>query len=150
MKNHLTRLFALAVACFFSPGEALHAQGGPGGPNSGMNPAMLKMFGDVKAFSAKAEMRVSQADKKEMMSGTIDFAMLENKTRMEMDLTQMKSAQIRPDFVAQLKQMGMDINIARLDKNIFCFSRNVQQRKRRIGRLVTANHGGQAAITQPL
>ena len=76
-----------------------------------MNPAMLKIFGDVKGFSAIAEMRVLQTGQKEMMSGTINFAMLDGKTRMEMDLTQMKSAQMPPEVTAQLKQMGIDINI---------------------------------------
>ncbi len=111
MKNYVVRGLVLAIATLLHSGPAAQAQGGPGGPNSGMNPTMLKMFGDVKSFSAKAEMRVLQAGQKEMMSGTVNFAMLENKTRMEMDLTQMKSAQIPPEVVAQLKQMGMDINI---------------------------------------
>ena len=119
MKNSRPLLVALAAALFLSTTGPAPAQGGPGGPNSGMNPAMLKMFGDVKGFSAKTEMRVLQGQK-EVMSGTINFAMLDGKTRMEMDLTQMKSAQMPPEFTAQIKQMGMDVNIVLSlpDKNL--------------------------------
>ncbi len=111
MKNSHPLLVALAAGLFLSLAEPVGAQGGPGGPNAGVSPTMLKMFGDIKAFSAKAEMRVLQAGKKEMMSGTISFALLDGKTRMEMDLTQLKSGQIPPEVSRQLKQMGMDVTI---------------------------------------
>ncbi len=119
MKNSRPLLVALAAGLFLSTTGSVHAQAGVG-PNSGMNPAMLKMFGDVKGFSAKAEMRVMQTGQKEVMSGPINFAMLDGKTRMEMDLTQMKSAQMPPEFTAQIKQMGMDVNIVLSlpDKNL--------------------------------
>ncbi len=112
MKNSLPRFVALAAAAGFlgTAGSAV-AQGNPAGPSAGMGRALIKIFGDVKAFSAKADMKVTQAGPKEMLSGTVGFALLDGKTRMEMDLTQMKSAQMPPEVTAQLKQMGMDINI---------------------------------------
>ena len=108
MKKSPLLLIALGAGMIFGATGLAHAQGGP---NSGMNPAMLKMFGDVKGFSAKADLRVLQTGQKEIMSGTVGFDFLDGQTRMEMDLTKMKSAQIPPEVIAQLKQMGMDINI---------------------------------------
>ena len=115
MKNSQPRFVAFAIACVAGflglAGSSARAQGNPAGPSAGMSRALIKIFGDVKAFSAKAEMKVTQAGPKEMLSGTVNFALLDGKTRMEMDLTQMKSAQMPPEVTAQLKQMGMDINI---------------------------------------
>jgi hypothetical protein len=74
----------------------------------GWNAAMTRAFGDVKAFSAKAEMRVLGEADKEMVSMNMDFALLDGNVRMEMDLAQMKSAMMPPGAAASLKQMGMD------------------------------------------
>jgi hypothetical protein len=76
------------------------------GPGPGFDAMFTKFFGDVKAFSAKAEIAVK--GKGLDMSMPVDFAMLDDKVRMDMDLSQMKSASFPPDMAAQLKQMGMD------------------------------------------
>jgi hypothetical protein len=74
----------------------------------GWNTAMTRLFGDVKAFSARAEMRVLDQADKETMRMDMGFALLDGKVRMEIDMGQMKSALLPPDAGASLKQMGMD------------------------------------------
>lgn len=81
---------------------------GMSGPPPGANAKMAKFFGDIKAFSAKAETRVLDKSAKETVSMTMAFAMLDGKTRTELDLTQMKSAQMPPGGGDMMKQMGMD------------------------------------------
>lgn len=80
----------------------------PGAGPTGWNAAMTKLFGDVKAFTAKADMRVLDQADKETVSMVMGFALLEGKARMEIDMAQMKSALIPQGAAAQMKQMGMD------------------------------------------
>ena len=105
MKN-LKTTFAAAVMILMTavPASAQTEMGGP----PGWNAAMTKLFGDVKAFSARADMRALDKSGKESLSMTMGFALLDQKVRLEIDMSQMKSAQMPPGAVAQLKQMRMD------------------------------------------
>ena len=80
----------------------------PGGGPPGWNAAMTKLFGDVKAFSAKAEMRALDKAGQPAIQVPMNFALLDNKVRMDIDMTQLKGPQAPPDQVALLKQMAMD------------------------------------------
>lgn len=80
--------------------------GGPG-PGPGMSAAMTKLFGDVKAFSAKADVRVLDSAQKEIVSMPMDFTYLDSKMRVELDMTQMKNSNMPPGAADQLKAMGM-------------------------------------------
>src|SRR6266498_3992376 len=84
-----------------------HAQMPAGGP-PGWNAAMTKLFGDIKAFSAKAEMRALDKSGQPAIQVPMHFALLDNKVRMDIDMTQLKGPQAPPDQVALLKQMAMD------------------------------------------
>lgn len=55
---------------------------------------------------------------KETMNLKMKFALLDNKIRLDVDLAQLKSAEINPQMVASLKQVGMDklVSIVRLDR----------------------------------
>jgi hypothetical protein len=90
----------------------------PGGPPAGMSAALTKLFGDVKAFTAKAEVQVLDDAQKEKVSLPMDFALLDNKVRVEMDLTQMKNKDMPPGAADSLKQMGMAqiVSVIRPDK----------------------------------
>ena len=79
---------------------------GPGGP-AGMSAAITKLFGDVKAFTAKAEVQVLDNSQQEIVSMPMNFALLDKSIRVEMDLTQMKNKQMPPGVADSLKQMGM-------------------------------------------
>jgi len=66
------------------------------------------LFGDVKAFSAKGEMRALDKSGQPAIQVPMNFALLDNKIRMDIDMTQSKGPQASPDQVALLKQMAMD------------------------------------------
>ncbi|HEY1173867.1 MAG TPA: DUF4412 domain-containing protein [Verrucomicrobiae bacterium] len=108
----LRPLLALTSALILSVATSAHAQfaggrGGGAGAMPGSNPALAKVFGKNTAFSAKADLKVSDAAGKETMSGEIKYAFLEGSTYWGMDMSQMKSAQIPPQAAASMKQMGM-------------------------------------------
>src|SRR6266487_2079435 len=97
------------VAAILASGAAgiTHAQMPAGGP-PGWNAAMTKLFGDIKAFSAKAEMRALDKSGQPAIQVPMNFALLDNKVRMDIDMTQVKGPKAPPDQVALLKQMAMD------------------------------------------
>jgi hypothetical protein len=104
----LKKLWPALAALFASAGAAVgHAQL-PGGGPPGWNAAMTKLFGDVKAFSAKAEMRSLDKSGQTVLQVPMSFALLDNKVRMDIDMSQLKGPQAPPDQVALLKQMAMD------------------------------------------
>lgn len=106
----LRPLLALTSALILSVATSAHAQFGGsrgGGSMPGGNPALAKVFGKNTAFSAKADLKMTDATGKETMSGEIKYAFLEGSTYWGMDMSQMKSAQIPPQAAASMKQMGM-------------------------------------------
>jgi hypothetical protein len=88
----------------------------PGGA-AGLNASMIKLFGDITAFSARADVRLMDAKQTETMRLPMDFSMLDGKVRAEVNLSEVKSSQMPAATLAQLKQMGMDrmITIVRPD-----------------------------------
>ncbi len=98
---------------------ALAQMPGAGGP-AGMSAAVSKLFGDIKAFTAKAEVQVLDSAQKEVVSMPMDFALLDKSIRVEMDMTKMKNAQMPPGVADSLKQMGMArvISIISPTKNV--------------------------------
>jgi hypothetical protein len=108
MKIRITAL-ATTLACLSL--FTAHAQmggggggmGGPRGPQFGGS--MAKLFGDNSAFSATLEVQVQAKDQPMTMPGKIAFA--DGKTRFEMNMTETKGGQMRPQDAAQMKAMGM-------------------------------------------
>ena len=80
----------------------------PGGGQPGVNAAMLKLFGDIPGFTAKADVRLQDKATKDLTTMTMGFAMLDNKVRLELDMTQVKSRQITKESLATLKNAGLD------------------------------------------
>lgn len=103
--RHLVKSLALAALTFTLTSSA-SAQPGAGGPTPNFDAVFTKFFGEVKAFSATAEMTMKGNG--ETMSVPMDFALLDEKVRMEIDLGKVKSERMPADMGAQLKQMGMD------------------------------------------
>lgn len=83
-----------------------------------MNAVLTKFFGSNTAFTARSEVRILDKDRKESMSLSMKVAMLDGKMRSEVDMTQLKSAELPPDAISNLKQIGMDrvVSILRPDK----------------------------------
>jgi len=80
--------------------------GGPGGP-TGMGAAITKLFGENRAFTAKAEVQLLDGSQKEIAVMPMDFSLLDKSLRVEMDLSQVKNREMPPGAVESLKQMGM-------------------------------------------
>lgn len=95
----------LALSLF---GMVASAAAQRGAPATGINAAMLKMFGDIKAFTATAEARLLDNDQKEISTMPMTMALRDNKLRSEMDLSQVKGGSIPPEAAAMMKQAGMD------------------------------------------
>ena len=72
-----------------------------------MNAAMLKLFGDITAFSSKADVRLQEKGQ-EPMTMTINFAMLEGNVRVDLDMSNVKSAQLSAEILASYKSAGME------------------------------------------
>lgn len=80
----------------------------PGGAGpAGMSAALTKLFGSITAFSAKGEMRVTDTAQNEVADWPMDFALLDKKIRVAIDLTQTRNPNMNPRMAATLKQMGM-------------------------------------------
>lgn len=110
MKSQITFLTTILLVFGASQLDAQLNGGGMGGTPSGpgFSGEMLKLLGEHKAFSADLEFQVREGGKGKPMTLPGRIAMLDGKTRFEMDLTLAKGEQIPPGSAAQLKQMGMD------------------------------------------
>lgn len=70
---------------------------------------MVKLFGNNTAFASKAEMHVlDNKTKKETDTMPMNFALLDGRWRMDIDVNQIKSSEMPQDLLPSLKQMGMD------------------------------------------
>jgi hypothetical protein len=103
-KNGWAILGLVSLFCSTDPARAQMAMGSP----PGWNAAMTRLFGDIHAFTAKAELRVLDKTGKESIRVPINFALLDRRVRMDIEMTQMKGPQAPPEQIASLKQLAMD------------------------------------------
>lgn len=110
-------VLALACACVIALPRAVSAQV-PGDTTSVLNSAIVKMFGNITGFTANAEIHVMDKSNKETDYVPLGFAMLDGKTRMEINVAALKGAELPPDLLSKLKALGMDtmIVVSRPDK----------------------------------
>ena len=91
---------------------------GAGSP-SGVNASLAKLFSDFPGFTAKAELQVLDKARKEWLRTPMNFAVLGNQLRADLDLTKAKNEEVAAS-AATLKQMGMAevVSIVRPDKKL--------------------------------
>jgi len=80
---------------------------------------LFRLLAGHPGFTApKSEIRMYDKDQKETISVAMNFAYLENKIRMEIDLAQMKNKDLPDSLAGQLKLLGMDqvVTLIRPDK----------------------------------
>lgn len=114
MKNHFS---ILALAIIYLGLLPAYSQFGP--PRApGLSGSMAKLFGDNPNFSATLEIQNKGGSPDQIMTMPAKIFFSDGESRLEMDMTQMKSAQMRPEATAQIKSMGMDkmVMIARPDR----------------------------------
>lgn len=87
------------------------------GSPAGINAALTKLFGAHTNFSARADMRVFGKDRKEKSFTPMNFAMLDEKVRIEINLAEMRSDTLPTNAAAAMKQIGLDraITVSRPD-----------------------------------
>jgi hypothetical protein len=103
MKKHFCLILAALAACTL---PTLAQMGAPSTP--GLNAALTKLFGSTTAFSARCEVSVLDKNQKEKMGMPMDYALLDGKLRVEVDMTAIKGAGVNADQAAMMKQMGMN------------------------------------------
>jgi hypothetical protein len=108
----MKKLFVLTAAIIgFGLAPAFAQLGMGGGQTPQFNSALNKLFGDNKSFSALMEMQTSSGDGNSIsMPGSYSFD--NGKTRLEMNLADVKGSMITPDIVQRAKTMGMDKTVA--------------------------------------
>ena len=114
-----TRLRATLLLVVLS-GHAALAQVPTAGGGTGVNAAFVKLFGSVGAFTAKAETLVLDQSQHQLVRMPMEFASLDGKVRLDIDLTKVQSADFTASTLATIKQAGMDrmVSIFRPDKKL--------------------------------
>lgn len=78
---------------------------GPG--STGVSASLIRLFGTNNAFTAQAEVQVLGKDNKERIGTPMNFTLLGNLIRVEVDMTRMRNRE-QPDAIAQVKPLGLD------------------------------------------
>ncbi len=121
MKKQTHLLVAAALLLTLVSVQAQPGRGGPpggGSPASALSGSLLKLFGNNTAYSATLEFEMKLPSQPEPMTMSSKTAVDGNRSRLEMDMTQMKG--LPPQAIDQLKAMGMDrsVLITRPDKKL--------------------------------
>jgi len=114
MNLRLPGLLTLLLLAHNAAAAQLPTAGSP----TGINTAFVQLFGDVSAFSARLDTLVLDKSEKESLRMPMDFAALDKKIRMDINLEQSTSRDLPASTIASLKQSGMDrmVSIFRPDK----------------------------------
>jgi len=117
MNSIKAKLRGALALIFLAPGAAF-AQVPAAGSPTGINAAFVKLFGDVSAFSARVDTQVLDGSQQEWMRMPMDFAALDHKVRLDINLEQTTSKDLPAGTIAGLKQAGMEriISIFRPDR----------------------------------
>ena len=106
MNKIMFRTLVLMVGISLS-GLFASAQGA-GGASGGKNSAMIKLFGDLPAFSGNATVQVLTSNRVETMRMPSVFTALNGSLRIDVDEGLIKSPQVPPSDIAKLKASGLD------------------------------------------
>ena len=87
---------------------AANAQMPTAGSPTGLNAAFVKLFGPVSGFSARVETVVLDKSDKESVRMPMNFAALDNKIRMDINLEQTTSRDLSASTISGLKNAGME------------------------------------------
>jgi hypothetical protein len=105
LSGRVSLLCAILAMLFLGRAE-LPAQV-PGGDTTVLY-TMVKLYTNHPAFSARAEMRVLDKNKKVTDLMPMNFALLDGRWRMDIDVSQIHSAEMPAQLLPSLKLMGMD------------------------------------------
>ena len=85
-----------------------------------MNAAMIRLFGDIKGFSAQAELQVLDSSQVEIITMPMKFALLDQKFRIETDAARVKNKNMPTGMTNALKRWGLArvVSLIRPDKGL--------------------------------
>lgn len=108
--KHRRLLNALLVAASVAAGVWCAPVSGqvPNASPPGVNATLAKLFANFSGFTAKVNIRVLDKDQNETTATPMDFAFLDKKVRMDVDLSKLRSKQLTPEMALQIKQSGME------------------------------------------
>jgi len=106
-----------AIAALLATGLNAFAQL-PAGSVGGVSATLAKLFGSHTGFTAQADVQVLDRAGTEALRMPMNFAHLDGKIRVEIDITQIKSREFTAKVVSQMKQVGAGkiISVIRPDK----------------------------------
>jgi len=87
-------------------------------PGAGMNAAMVKLFGDNMAFTARCDVQVMNSNRQVWLQMPTALAAADTKMRIDVDLGLLRSAAVPQTMAAYYKRIGMDkvTSVTRPDK----------------------------------
>ena len=88
--------------------------------SAGLGAGLVKLFGETKAFSARANVHVFTTNRQEVLRGPMNFALLDGRMRMEFDLAAMQGPSVPAGQIKLMSQAGLNqiASIVRLDKRV--------------------------------
>jgi len=88
------------------------------GLSPGLNAALVRLFGDHKAFTARLRVRMTDGQGQETLDAPMKFALLDGKMRGELDITKLKSKDLPALAATAAKSVGMEkvVTLVRPDK----------------------------------
>lgn len=96
---------------------SLHAQV-TAGVSAGLNAALVRLFGEHKAFRAQLQIRMVDAQGSETLNAPMKFALLNGKMRGDLDVTKLKSKDLPALAASAAKSVGMEqvVTLVRPDR----------------------------------
>lgn len=119
MKTRRSKTHGLVgvLAAMLASGTAL-AQVPGGSAGTGVSVAFMKLFAAHPAWTARVEVQVLDAAGKESVRMPVEWAVLDGKVRLELDMEKLVSPDTPASKIAELKEAGMSrvVSIFRPDK----------------------------------
>ena len=106
------------LALVLLAGLVAHGQAPGPGAAGGMSGVMLKLLGNIDAFTARAEVQVLDGAQKEVVNRSMEVCLLDKKIRITTDLSENKDTP--PAIAAGLKKWGLArvVTLIRPDKHL--------------------------------
>src|SRR5689334_3422703 len=94
--------FLKLILAFVLPATA--ATGFAQVPGGEMNAAITRLFGDVPGFTAVTDVQMLDRSQKELLRTPMNFSVLGDKLRVDVDYTKMKTGAMPPEAVNNFRQ----------------------------------------------
>jgi hypothetical protein len=109
---HLFKGLLLVFLAVNAPGQEI-----PFSQTAGVNSILPHLLGSLRGFSSEAHVVMKQKDLTNQMEMTMELMYLQGKMRAEINMNRVKTADLRPQMIAGLREIGMDRVITITDPN---------------------------------